>query len=295
MKIGLNYAFGANAHHDVGLLKILVQSMEALGYHSLWMPEHVVGFPADGYDSKYPDSQDGSVPWQGDLALHDPLFTAAAAAQMTERLRFGSGIVILPQRPALLTAKELMTLDHLTAGRFDFGVGGGWSSEEYEVLGVPFAGRGKRFDEYIEAIRVAWRDNPASYQGETIAFENVVLMPKPYTSGGPPLLIGGSSAPALRRAARLGDGWFGHWTPAHEPAREIEQLHSALNDAGRKDPDFLIQASLVHPGPADDLQRALDQARGLGVGEIVLIVPVRTRSLEADLALWAQAAGLEAA
>ena len=295
MKIGLNYAFGANAHHDVGLLKILVQSMEALGYHSLWMPEHVVGFPADGYDSKYPYSQDGSVPWQGDLALHDPLFTAAAAAQMTERLRFGSGIVILPQRPALLTAKELMTLDHLTAGRFDFGVGGGWSSEEYEVLGVPFAGRGKRFDEYIEAIRVAWRDNPASYQGETIAFENVVLMPKPYTSGGPPLLIGGSSAPALRRAARLGDGWFGHWTLAHEPAREIEQLHSALNDAGRNDPDFLIKASLVHTGPAEDLQRALDQARGLGVGEIVLIVPVRTRSLEADLALWAQAAGLEAA
>ena len=294
MKIGLNYAFGANAHHDVGLLKNLVQSMEGLGYHSLWMPEHVVGFPAEGYESKYPYSKDGSVPWQGDLSLHDPLFVAAAAAQMTTTLRFGSGIVILPQRPALLTAKELMTLDHLTGGRFEFGVGGGWSSEEYEVLGVSFAGRGKRFDEYIEAIRTAWRDNPASYRGETIAFEEVVLMPKPLTPGGPPMLIGGSSDAALKRAARLGDGWFGHWTPAHEPAREIERLHQALRDSEREAADgFLVKASLVHAGQPDSLAAALQQARELGVVETVLIVPVRTRSLEADLELWAEAAGLE--
>jgi probable F420-dependent oxidoreductase len=296
MKIGLNYAFGANAHHDVGLLKALVQTMESLGYHSLWMPEHVVGFPADGYRSKYPYSPTGAVPWQGDLSLHDPLFVAAAAAQMTTRLRFGSGIVILPQRPALLTAKELMSLDHLTGGRFEFGVGGGWSSEEYEVLGVPFAGRGKRFDEYIEAIRTAWRDNPASYRGETIAFEDVVLMPKPLTPGGPPLLIGGSSPAALRRAARLGDGWFGHWTDAHDPGAEIDLLHQALADVNRTAEDgFLVKASLVHTGAADALGAALAQASELGVAELVLIVPIRTRSLEDDLRLWAEAADLAAA
>lgn len=295
MKIGLNYAFGANTHHDVGLLKTLVQTMEKLGYASLWMPEHVVGFPAEGYRSKYPYSPTGAVPWQGDLSLHDPLFVAAAAAQMTTHLRFGSGIVILPQRPALLTAKELMTLDHLTGGRFEFGVGGGWSSEEYEVLGVPFAGRGRRFDEYIEAIRTAWRDNPASYQGETIAFEDVVLMPKPLTPGGPPLLIGGSSKAALERAARLGDGWFGHWTNAHDPAAEMEQLQHALAEAGRNGDDgFLVKASLVHSGEPDSLNAALDQARELGVAELVLIVPVRTRTLEADLRLWSEAAGLAA-
>ncbi len=296
MKIGLNYAFGANARHDVGLLKHLVQTMESLGYHSLWMPEHVVGFPAESYVSSYPYSRDGSVPWQGDLALHDPLFITAAAAQMTTHLRFGSGIVILPQRPALLTAKELMTLDHLTGGRFEFGVGGGWSSEEYEALGVPFAGRGKRFDEYIEAIRIAWRDNPASYQGETINFAEVVLMPKPLTPGGPPLLIGGSSEAALRRAARLGDGWFGHWTDAHDPAVEIERLHNVLSEAGRDaGKGFITKASLVHAGPPDELGAALDQARDLGLAETVLIVPVRTRSLEADLTLWAEAAGLVSA
>ena len=294
MKIGLNYAFGANAHHDLGLLKTLVQTMEGLGYHSLWMPEHVVGFPTESYESRYPYSHDGSVPWQGDLSLHDPLFITAAAAQMTTRLRFGSGIVILPQRPALLTAKELMTLDHLTGGRFEFGVGGGWSSEEYEALGVPFAGRGKRFDEYIEAIRVAWRDNPASYRGETIAFEDVVLMPKPLTPGGPPLLIGGSSDAALRRAARLGDGWFGHWTDADDPAAEIDRLQGALANAGREKASFRIKTSIVHAGPPDTLGAVLDQVRGLGVAETVLIVPVRTRSLEADLGLGAEAAALVA-
>jgi probable F420-dependent oxidoreductase len=295
MKIGLNYAFGANPKHDVGFLKALVQTMESLGFASLWMPEHVVGFPPDAYQSKYPYSSDGSVPWQGDLSLHDPLFVTAAAAQMTSRLRFGSGIVILPQRPALLTAKELMTLDHLSGGRFEFGVGGGWSSEEYEALGVPFRGRGRRFDEYIEAIRVAWRDNPASYQGETIAFDDVVLMPKPVTPGGPPMLIGGSSEAALTRAARLGDGWFGHWTDAHDPAAEIERLEARLAHTGRRrDDGFLTKASLVHTGPPDSLAARLETAAGLGLTEAVLIVPVRTRSLEADLELWADAAGLAA-
>jgi probable F420-dependent oxidoreductase len=293
MKIGLNYAYGANPGHDVGLLRTLVQTMESLGYASLWMPEHVVGFPPGAYRSKYPYSPDGSVPWQGDLSLHDPLFIAAAAAQMTTGLRFGSGIVILPQRPALLTAKELMTLDHLSGGRFEFGVGGGWSSEEYEALGVPFEGRGRRFDEYIEAIRVAWRDNPASYRGETISFDDVVLMPKPLTAGGPPILIGGSSNAALTRAARLGDGWFGHWTDAHDPAAEVERLEHKLAAAGRSSTDgFLLKASLVHAGSPDSLEAKLARVRQLGVAELVLIVPVRTRSLEADLELWAGAAGL---
>lgn len=295
MKIGLNYAFGANPKHDVGFLRTLVQAMESLGFASLWMPEHVVGFPPDAYRSKYPYSSDGSVPWQGDLSLHDPLFVTAAAAQMTSRLRFGSGIVILPQRPALLTAKELMTLDHLSGGRFEFGVGGGWSSEEYEALGVPFRGRGQRFDEYIEAIRTAWRDNPASFRGKTIEFEDVVLMPKPLTPGGPPMLIGGSSDAALVRAARLGDGWFGHWTDAHDPAAEIERLEAKLTEADRRRSEgYLTKASLVHAGPPDSLAPRLESARALGVDEVVLVVPVRTRSLEADLELWAGAAGLVA-
>ena len=295
MKTGLNYAFGANPAHDVGYLRALVQTVESLGYSSLWMPEHVVGFPSDAYRSKYPYSADGSVPWRGDLSLHDPLFTVAAAAQMTTRLRFGSGIVILPQRPPLLTAKELMTLDHLSGGRFDFGVGGGWSAEEYEALGVPFAGRGRRFDEYIAAIRTAWRDHPARYRGETVSFEDVVLMPKPLTPGGPPILVGGSSQAALERAARLGDGWFGHWTPSQDPAEEIARLEAALAGAGRARRDgFQVKASLVHADGPDALAPRLEEAERLEVDEVVLIVPVRTSAFEADLRLWADAAGTAA-
>jgi probable F420-dependent oxidoreductase len=198
VEIGLNYAFGTSSLHDAAYLKDLVQTVEELGFGSLWMPEHVVSFPSDHYQSKYPYSDDGSVPWRGDLSLHDPLMVTIAAAQHTSTLRFGSGIVILPQRPPLLTAKELMTLDHLTGGRFEFGVGGGWSSEEYQALGVPFDNRGKRFDEYIEAIRTAWRDQPASYQGRFVEFSDVVLAPKPLTPGGPKMLIG-------RRSSKLID------------------------------------------------------------------------------------------
>jgi probable F420-dependent oxidoreductase len=294
MDVGINYAFGASAGHDTGLLRTLVQTAEAVGFHSLWMPEHVVGFPAERYESRYPYSEDGSVPWRGDLSLHDPLFVAAAAAQMTSRLRFGSGIVILPQRPALLTAKELMTLDHLTGGRFEFGVGGGWSSEEYEVLGVAFARRGRRFDEYMEAIRTAWRESPATYRGEFVAFEDVVLKPAPFTPGGPPMLVGGSSEAAFRRAARLGDGWFGHWTDASNPEAELAALEAARVAAGRAgDEAFRIKISVVHSGGPDDLSARLDRVRSLGIDEAVLIVPVRTRCLEEDLDLWSSAAGLK--
>lgn len=291
MEIGLNYAFGTSSLHDAAYIKDLVQTVEELGFSSLWMPEHVVSFPSDHYQSKYPYSDDGSVPWRGDLSLHDPLMVTIAAAQHTSTLRFGSGIVILPQRPPLLTAKELMTLDHLTGGRFEFGVGGGWSSEEYQALGVPFDNRGKRFDEYIEAIRTAWRDQPASYQGRFVEFSDVVLAPKPLTPGGPKMLVGGSSPAALRRAARLGDGWFGHWTPATDPVEEISALQQALEQADRqKDADFRVKVSLVHSGPPDALTGRIAEVEKLGVHELVLVVPVRTRQLDDDLALWAGAA-----
>jgi len=293
MDIGLNYAFGSSSLHDVAFLKHLAQTMEAVGFTSLWLPEHVVSFPTDTYRSKYPYSQDGSVPWRGDLSLHDPLMVTVAAAQSTQTLRFGSGIVILPQRPPLLTAKELMTLDHLTGGRFEFGVGGGWSAEEYAALGVPFANRGRRFDEYINAIRCAWAEQPASFSGEYVSFQDVILAPKPLTPGGPKMLVGGSSPAAISRAARLGDGWFGHWPESADPAHELSLLADALAHNDRQTTgEFLIKASLVHSDTPDRLADRIETAAALGVDELVLVVPVRSRTLEADLALWAQAAGL---
>lgn len=292
MNIGLNYAFGSSSSHDPGFLRALVQTIEGSGFSSLWMPEHVVSFPTERYRSKYPYSADGSVPWRGNLNLHDPLMVAAAAAQHTSTLRFGSGIVILPQRPPLLTAKELMTLDHLSGGRFEFGVGGGWSAEEYAALGVPFSQRGARFDEYIEAIRCAWASQPASYHGEFVSYQDVIISPPPLTPGGPKMLVGGSSAAAMGRAARLGDGWFGHWTDAADPAAELDTLAQALASANRDPEDFLIKVSLVHTGTPDELLPRLAQLSALAVDELVLVVPVRSRTMEADLRLWSAAAGV---
>lgn len=176
-----------------------------------------------------------------------------------------------------------MSLDDISNGRFELGIGAGWSAEEYAALGVPFERRGRRFDEYIEAMRSAWRDDLATYHGEFISFDDVVLSPKPLTPHGPPLLVGGNSAPAIRRAATLGDGWYGWWTD-NDIGEQFATARVELESAGRgDDPDFRVKVGVPFDGALDTFQSRLDQARTLGVDELVLGVPVRQASLEADL------------
>ena len=245
MKIGVVGVFGNSPARDVGFIKDFSQCMESKGFDSLWVPEHVVFFDVGEYESKYPYTKDGAPPFADGAALYDPLFIIAIASEYTSRLRFGTSVLVLPQRPALLTAKEVMTLDHLTKGRFDFGVGAGWSEEEYSALGVSFERRGKRFNEYIEAIRVAWTQDRASYDGEFISFKNVVLLPKPYTPGGPPFLIGGDSKAALHRAARMGDGWYGWWAN-YNLEEQLEKLTGYLERYDRVDDPLVLFSGRLH-------------------------------------------------
>lgn len=295
MKLGLAASFGSKPSRDFGFVKDFAQTMEATGFNSMWVPEHVVFFPPEVYESKYPYDKDGTPPWkEADFGIYDPLFVVAVASQVTQKLQFATSVLILPQRPALLTAKEVMTLDHITNGRFEFGVGGGWSSEEYEALGVSFEKRGKRFDEYIEAIRAAWTQDRASYRGEFISFENVVLLPRPITPGGPPFLIGGDSSAAMRRAARLGDGWYGWWAH-YELEPHLEKLRAELAAAGREnDSNFRLKLGVPYAGTPDELAATIAEAKRCGVQELVLSLPVRSKAMEQDLSLWAQAAGLAA-
>ena len=298
MKIGLAAPFGNSPRRDIAFFRDFAATTESLGFVSLWLPEHVVFFPTDVYESKYPYTKDGTPPWQkaeDTVGVYDPLLLAAVGASVTKNLRFATSVLILPQRPALLTAKEVLTLDHITDGRFDFGVGGGWSSEEYEALGISFAKRGKRFDEYIEAIRVAWTQDRASYHGEFVSFDDVVLLPKPITPGGPPFLIGGDSPAAMRRAARLGDGWYGWWAN-YELEPHLDKLRAALQEQGRspEDDNFQLKLGLPYTGTPDELGRKLAEAERLGVEELVVSVGVRSKSFEADLRLWADAIGLAA-
>ena len=289
MHIGIAGMFGNTPRRDFGFVKAFAQTAEELGFACLYAPEHVVFFPR--YKDKYPYTTDGAPNWGPDTGIYDPLFVCAAAALHTTTLRVCTSVAILPERPALLAAKEVMTLDHLSGGRFDFGVGLGWSSEEYEALGVPWQGRATRMDEYIEAIRAAWGEERATYHGATINFDEVVLRPAPL--GRIKILIGGDSEPAMRRAARLGDGWYGWWASGElEP--HLANLHSVLAAHGRShDESFDLRVGL--PISTQSLDRVAEQvaeARRLGVDEFVLGAAVPTAGFESTLGDLATAAGL---
>ncbi len=288
MKIGIASMFGNSPRRDIGFLKEYAVACEEVGFDALYAPEHVVFFAR--YESKYPYSPDGVPNWSPDTGQYDPLFVCAVAAMVTTRLRVATSVLILPERPALLTAKEVMTVDHISGGRFDLGVGIGWSDEEYAALGVPWERRGKRADDYIAAIRAAWRDDRASHSGEFVRFEDAVLRPAPL-NGTVPIIVGGDSPAAMRRAARIGDGWYGWWAGVElEP--HIAAMRKVLAEAGRtQGPDWSLRLGLPVGGsePPESVAAKATQARDQGVDEFVIAAPIRYREFDAQLRTWADA------
>ena len=289
MDISIAGMFGNSPRRDLGFVTDFAQIAEAVGFRALYAPEHVVFFSR--YESAYPYSPDGSPAWGPDTGIFDPLFVFQAAAAATSTLRFCTGVLILPQRPILLTAKEVLSLDHLTKGRFELGVGVGWSAEEYAALGVPFAQRGRRMDEYLDVLRRVWTEDRCSFAGEFVSFDDLVLNPAPFTSGGPPIIIGGDSTVAMKRAVGAGDGWYGWWAQ-HDLAEQIGKLEGLLSDAGRAsgaDRGFTIRIGL--PTGASEPETMVDkiaEARRLGVDELVLAPLVPTRDLEENMRRWAE-------
>ena len=278
MKIGLSAMFGNSPYRDMIFVRDYAVAAESVGFNSLWAPEHVVFF--GNYESPYPYKEGGETPWRDthEPAVYDPLLVIAAAAGVTSRLQFGSTVLVVPERPALLTAKEVMSLDHLTAGRFEFGAGLGWSTEEYAALGVPWEERGKRFDEYLEAIKIAWTQERASYHGKFVEFDDVILRPFPLTPGGPPILVGGNSRAAMRRAARLADGWYGVWMGFRELEPKVNNLLEQLDSFGRSRGDgFRIKLNFpMSPDVSEEEVLAkVEEARRLGIMEFVLELPIR--------------------
>ncbi len=191
----------ATADYAAGLAKAAEES----GFESIWPVEHVV--MPDEYTSVYPYSQDGRMPIP-DADVPDPIIWNTWAAANTKTLVVGTAMTILPQHNPLVYAKALATLDQLSGGRTILGAGIGWLKEEAEALGTDFHNRGKRTDEYIEAMKAVWRDPIASYAGEHVSFEKVKCNPRPVQEGGVPIHIGGHSQAAARRAGRLGDGFL---------------------------------------------------------------------------------------
>jgi probable F420-dependent oxidoreductase len=264
MRIGIQVAF-AGAAADPAHVRETARRAEAAGFHSIWVPEHVVLF--EEYSSRYPYSADGKIGGGAHLAPPEPLTCLAFMAACTEKIRLGTGILIVPQRNPVYTAKQVADLDVLSGGRFDFGIGVGWLAEEFQALGVPFEHRGARADDYLRVMKALWTQETSSYDGEYYKLPPVVQNPKPVQRPHPPIYVGGESDAALSRVARLCQGWYGvGLTPETLPER-LKVLDEKLgeNNRTRKDIDVLVAPYGGKPD-RDLIRRFEDQ----GVDEVVL-------------------------
>ena len=235
-------------------LETLVRRGEALGFASVMIADHIV-FPSV-VTSKYPYTVSGVFPGQGDAL--EQLALMAFIAGKTERLRLVTSVMILPYRNPVATAKTLATIDVLSRGRVTVGVGVGWLREEFEALGAAdFNRRGAVSDEYLRIFKVLWTESPVSFAGEFYRFEDVRCLPEPVQKPHPPIWIGGHSKAALRRVARLGDGWHPvganpavPLTPA-DLRRDLDELYR-LTEAEGRDPSAL---TISYKAPLYDVSR----------------------------------------
>jgi probable F420-dependent oxidoreductase len=230
IKVGVAFA-NAGPMARPELAALLAEEAEAAGVESLWTVEHPV-IPV-GYQSQYPYNSSGKAPGAEVSDIPDPFVWLAYVAARTTRIQLGTGIVILPLRNPVIAAKQIATLDQLSGGRVQLGIGVGWLQEEFEAVGVPWERRGLRTDEAVAAMRALWSDTPASYSGETVSFADCIALPKPVRAGGVPIVIGGHTEPAARRAGRLGDGFFPGKGSVEELSHLVNVLREAADEAGR--------------------------------------------------------------
>lgn len=263
MKFGLAFASGVGLDSHGALA--LASAAEQAGFESIWGGEHVIMPTA--IESAYPYTQDGKIPATPDTPIPDPLIWLAYVAAAAPTLRLGTCILILPQRNPLVLAKELATLDQLTGGRVELGIGVGWMKEEFDALGIPWEARGARTDEYIEAMRLLWSGPRVEYHGRFVDFDEVTCAPRP-PGGAIPIIVGGDTERAISRAARLGNGYFPGATDPDTLARLIAELRKKAAGHGR-DPES-IEISVIFVPPGDDPRGAVEALAGLGVGRLMV-------------------------
>jgi len=263
MKFGL--AFASSIAIDHASAMEVCRTAEAVGFESLWGGEHVI-LPSR-IDSRYPYTADGKIPAQPDTPIPDPLIWLAFAAAAAPSLRLGTCILIVPQRNPLVLAKELATLDQLSGGRVELGLGVGWLREEFDALGIPWERRGARNDEYIAAMRALWAGPHAEFHGEFVDFEPVTCSPRPVQAR-IPILVGGDTDAAIDRAVRLADGYFPGEGDVQRLAALITRLRRAAEVAGR-DPDSIEVNAMFGAQMADPVAGA-EQLAAIGVSRAMV-------------------------
>src|SRR6478609_4033194 len=232
--------FGNNTFPDLAGAVRMVKLAEAAGFDSVVAVDHVV-FP-HRYTSVYPYAPDGRLPGGPGGALPDPLIWMAAMAAVTTKLRFMTGVLILPQRNPLVLAKQVATLDHLSGGRIELGIGVGWLKEEFEALGVPFERRGPRADEYIDALTAAWSGEPVDFRGEFVDWHGWSMQPPPVQQPRIPIVIGGTSPAAIRRVVAKGDGWYVIHRDLEHFRQLMIELRAECHEQGRDPAELEITA-----------------------------------------------------
>lgn len=281
MKFGLAFA-NTGPFTDPVKAVAFALAAEAAGFESLWTVEHVIVPTA--YESAYPYDRSGKMPGSEDAPIPDPLIWLSFIAAATSTINLATGILILPQRNPVVLAKELATLDHLSQGRMLLGIGVGWLEEEFDAIGVPFADRGRRTDEYVAAMRALWTEDAASFHGEFTNFDNCIMRPRP-ANGSIPVHIGGHTDVAAKRAGRLGDGFF----PGKGSHEELSRVFDIVRETARKhgrDPDAI---EMTTGGNGVVGPNALDEVRSLAdIGASRVIVPsfVFYRDTEAAIARY---------
>ena len=264
MRVGL-HALGIGTGADRFVIDAVAAAAESCGFATLWSGEHVV--MVDSSSSRYPYSTNGQIAVPSTADWIDPMIGLSFAAAATSTIGLGTGVLLLPEHNPVVIAKQAATLDSLSGGRLALGVGIGWSREEFDALGVPFARRAARTEEYIAAIRMLWREDVASFAGEFVRFESVRLNPKPVRDRKISIVLGGNSDSALRRVAALGDGWYGfNLKSVADVAERLAYLEVRCQESGRNIAQLWLAVALRQP-QASDLATLAD----LGVDELVIV------------------------
>ena len=258
MKFGL---FGINTGPcaDPDTMLTVSRAAEASGFESLWTGEHVV----------LPDPQVPPSPAPPLTSMVHPFTSLAYIAAATDRILLGTGITLIAQRNAVVLAKETASVDHLSKGRLLFGIGAGYLTQEFDALGINFSERGARTDEYIDAIRELWTSEAPKFAGQFVNYSGIQSRPLAHKPGGPPVIVGGASTPAFRRALLKGQGWYGF---AMDEATSLDCITrlASLSESIDRDPTLgELEISITPRKPlTDEMVQAYEE---MGVHRLILL------------------------
>jgi probable F420-dependent oxidoreductase len=244
----------------------IAQRAEAAGFESVWTGEHVA----------LPDPQVPPSPVPPETPFLDPAVALTLVAARTSRVRLGTGIIILPQRNPLLLAKELASVDVVSGGRLIFGLGVGYLKAEFDALGVPFTAKGARAMEYLEAIRAVWTAERPTYAGRFVSFSGIKSLPQPLQRPHPPIVVGGQTPAAYRRAVTHGDGWYGFALDLADTSRCLAGLREALATHPRPPERGPLEISVTPRGRLD--LEMVGRFTELGVHRLIPYWPLPSES-----------------